>query len=184
MRKSPSKDEGQEPADAPGNRATLNPPAPSTPPRPPHASVNGRSLASHRSSPTKSRSRSHSRGSGPRGSLNWQLTCAAPPGTASPPTAFLYASQIAVAATRAGAPSPGGLRSTKCVANPPNIFTWSIVWFAPVPRSSCGRSAVRMIRGVPLSLASTAAGTRFAVAVPLLVMTAAGRPEPFPTPSA
>jgi hypothetical protein len=30
---------------------------------------------------------------------------------------------------------------------PAKIFTWSVVWLAPVPRSSCGRSAVSRIIG-------------------------------------
>ena len=59
-----------------------------------------------------------------------------------------------------------------------------MVWFAPVSRSSGGRSAVSSNSGAHDSCASTAAGSKFATAVPELVITADARPEPFPTPSA
>ena len=66
----------------------------------------------------------------------------------------------------------------------PNIPTWSIVWFAPVPRSSAGRSAVSRIIGVRDIAASTTAGKRFATAVPEVVTTTAGRPVAFADPRA
>ena len=52
--------------------------------------------------------------------------------------------------------------------------TWSMVWLAPVSRSSPGLSADRMIMGTPLCDASTTAGSRLATAVPDDVITTAG----------
>lgn len=52
--------------------------------------------------------------------------------------------------------------------------TWSMVWFAPVSRSSPGRSAVSSSSGTPAWLASTTAGSRLATAVPDDVTTQAG----------
>jgi hypothetical protein len=93
----------------------------------------------------------------------------------------------AVAQTRAGAPSPGGDKSTWYRTNEPKIFVWSIVWFAPLPRDSDGRSAVSNNKGALDSHASTHAGSKFATAVPLDVITAhpaLPNPAPFPTPNA
>ena len=56
----------------------------------------------------------------------------------------------------------------------PNRSGWSIVWLAPVSRSSGGRSAVSSSSGTPLSAASTAAGSRLAAAVPDVQITAVG----------
>src|ERR671921_1270957 len=53
---------------------------------------------------------------------------------------------------------------------------WSIVWLAPVWRSSGGRSAVSRIMGTPSVAASTTAGSPLATAVPEVVIQAAGRP--------
>src|ERR687890_662961 len=53
---------------------------------------------------------------------------------------------------------------------------WSMVWLAPVWRSSGGRSAVSRIMGTPSVEASTTAGKPFATAVPGVVIQAAGRP--------
>ena len=61
---------------------------------------------------------------------------------------------------------------------------WRTVWLAPVSRSSGGRSAVRRRSGTPSASASTAAGSRLATAVPLVVTTAAGRPVARPHPKA
>ena len=55
-----------------------------------------------------------------------------------------------------------------------NTHTWSIVWLAPVSRSSTGLSAESMIIGTLLCDASTTAGNRFATAVPEDVITTAG----------
>lgn len=62
--------------------------------------------------------------------------------------------------------------------------TWSIVWLAPVSRSSAGRSPVTSSSGTPLCDASTTQGSRLATAVPLEVTTTAGRPVARPYPSA
>lgn len=51
-----------------------------------------------------------------------------------------------------------------------------MVWLAPVSLSSYGLSAVSSSRGMCDWLASTTEGSRLATAVPLLQMTAAGRP--------
>src|SRR5215210_1206012 len=53
---------------------------------------------------------------------------------------------------------------------------WSMVWFAPVWRSSGGRSAVSRTMGTPSVDASTTAGRPLATAVPEVVIQAAGRP--------
>src|SRR5215210_3643533 len=53
---------------------------------------------------------------------------------------------------------------------------WSMVWFAPVCRSSGGRSAVSRSMGTPSVEASTTAGRPLATAVPEVVIQAAGRP--------
>src|SRR5215210_262884 len=53
---------------------------------------------------------------------------------------------------------------------------WSMVWFAPVWRSSGGRSAVSRIIGTPSVDASTTAGRPLATAVPEVVIQAAGPP--------
>src|SRR5215212_6805388 len=53
---------------------------------------------------------------------------------------------------------------------------WSMVWLAPVCRSSGGRSAVSRIMGTPSAAASTTAGSPLATAVPEVVIQAAGRP--------
>src|SRR5918997_1900311 len=53
---------------------------------------------------------------------------------------------------------------------------WSMVWLAPLCRSSGGRSAVSRIMGTPSVAASTTAGNPLATAVPEVVIQAAGRP--------
>src|SRR3712207_4042334 len=53
---------------------------------------------------------------------------------------------------------------------------WSMVWLAPVCRSSGGLSAVSRITGTPSVAASTTAGNPLATAVPEVVIQAAGRP--------
>ena len=55
-----------------------------------------------------------------------------------------------------------------------------MVWLALVSRSSGGLSAVSSSSGAHDSCASTAAGSRFATAVPEDVITAAALPDPFP----
>ena len=51
-----------------------------------------------------------------------------------------------------------------------------VVWLAPVPCSSAGRSAERTTSGTAAWLASMTAGKRFPTAVPEVVRTAAGAP--------
>src|ERR1039458_89914 len=55
--------------------------------------------------------------------------------------------------------------------------TWSMVWLAPVPRSTGGRSAESRSRGTPDIDASTTAGNQFATAVPEVQTRATGRGE-------
>ena len=59
-----------------------------------------------------------------------------------------------------------------------------MVWFAPTPRSSGGRSAVSSSSGTPAWCASSAAGSRFAAAVPDVQITTAGMRVSRPMPSA
>src|SRR5215207_6014886 len=61
---------------------------------------------------------------------------------------------------------------------------WSMVWLAPVWRSSGGRSAVSRTMGTPSVAASTTAGRPLATAVPEVVIQAAGRPVARACPSA
>ena len=65
-----------------------------------------------------------------------------------------------------------------------NIPGCRVVWFAPTPRSSGGRSAVSSRSGTPAWWASRAAGSRFAAAVPEVQTTTAGIPSSRPMPSA
>ena len=65
----------------------------------------------------------------------------------------------------------------------PKIPTWSVVWFASVPRSRAGRSAVTTTSGTPACDASSIAGCRLATAVPDVHITAARLP-PLQSPSA
>mmetsp|Transcript_7475 Transcript_7475/g.33732 ORF Transcript_7475/g.33732 Transcript_7475/m.33732 type:complete len:264 (+) Transcript_7475:3762-4553(+) len=158
-----------------GFRVMLDPPRAATP------WVNGASLRSHPWRPRRSRPGFHSDSIGPSGSRNWQLTCTGP---GLGPCRCRNAVAIAVAAHRAGDPSPGGAKSTLHAVYDPKILTWSIVWFAPLSRNSGGRSAVSNRSGAFDSHASTAAGSKFATAVPDDVITAAARPLPRPYPSA
>ncbi len=77
----------------------------------------------------------------------------------------------------------GAGTSTKKRTALPKIRTWSVVWLAPVPRISCGRSAVNTTSGTPEWEASSTAGCRFATAVPEVVTIATG-PVAFAKPSA
>ena len=58
----------------------------------------------------------------------------------------------------------------------PYSLIWSMAWFAPVPRSSGGRSAVSTSSGTPASLASITAAWKCAAAVPEVQTSATGRP--------
>ncbi len=59
-----------------------------------------------------------------------------------------------------------------------------MVWLAPLPRSSAGRSALIARSGICATSASTIAGKRLATAVPDVVITTPGRPVARATPSA
>ena len=61
---------------------------------------------------------------------------------------------------------------------------WSIVWPAPIPRSSGGRSAVSTISGTADSSASQTAGWKLAAAVPEVQSIATGVPLACAAPSA
>jgi hypothetical protein len=67
---------------------------------------------------------------------------------------------------------------------PPKIPGCTIVWLAPRPIISGGRSAVRASSGTPEYDASSTAGCRLATAVPDVVQTGTGRPERSASPSA
>ena len=63
-------------------------------------------------------------------------------------------------------------------------MSWSIVWPAPIPRSSGGRSAVSTISGTADSSASQTAGWKLAAAVPEVQSIATGAPLAWAAPSA
>src|SRR4029079_16876106 len=65
-----------------------------------------------------------------------------------------------------------------------NRWAWSVVWFAPVPCSSDGRSALTMINGTAAWLAWSTAGWTLATAVPDVVNTGTGRRVTLPRPRA
>ncbi len=72
-------------------------------------------------------------------------------------------------ARRSGVPSSCDHRTAA-----PNMPGWTVVWLAPVPRSSGGRSALSTMRGTMPWWASSTAGCRLATAVPEVVTTTAG----------
>src|SRR5680860_1416552 len=82
-----------------------------------------------------------------------------------------------------GPTNPGGMSAKALTASPKN-FTWSVVWFALVPRRPAGRSALTTTSAMPACDASRTAGCRFANAVPDVVITGTGRCEVFAIPSA
>ena len=61
---------------------------------------------------------------------------------------------------------------------------WSIVWPAPMSRSSGGRSAVRTINGTEERSASATAGWKLAAAVPEVQTSTTGVPEACAAPRA
>src|SRR5918994_1503390 len=73
-------------------------------------------------------------------------------------------------------PGSGAGRSKRQRTKSPKMSGWSMVWLAPVWRSSGGRSAVKRIMGTPSVAASTTGGGPFGTAVPEVVIQAAGRP--------
>ena len=80
-----------------------------------------------------------------------------------------------------GRSSASGITTEARTASP-NIPTWSMVWLAPLPTSSTGRSALTTSRPTPLRDASSTAGWRLATAVPEVTTTGTIRPEHRPEP--
>ena len=120
--------------------------------------------------------------SGTSGSAKGRLTCTGPGGVPS-----------AAATARPTAARHGPFSRSGSLAGPadsasrtasPKIPGWTTVWFAPVPISCGGRSAVRTSSGTPACDASSTAGCRFATAVPDVVTTGTGRPDRSARPSA
>src|SRR5207237_9076516 len=102
------------------------------------------------------------------GSSNGQFTCTGP-GSAPPDAAIARAP-----ASRhvSESPRPTGTRGSRYArAWLPYSSTWSIVWFAPVPRSLGGRSAVSTTSGVRDRNASTTTGRSPGAAVTLVQAT-------------
>ncbi len=119
--------------------------------------------------------------SGVSGPSNWTLRCTGPRAVVPRPSAV-----STVRATRARQPRtcsasrwPGTAAGTSAKARTasPKSLTWSVVWFAFVPRSEAGRSALSTTSGRPAWAASRTAGCRLATAVPLVVTTTVGRRE-------
>ena len=120
------------------------------------------------------------RRSGTSGSRNGRLRCTGPAGG---PWAAANARQ-AIARQVAPAPSTasGGPGSQNQRTASPYSLAWSIVWPAPVSRSSGGRSAVHTSIGTRACAASITAGWKLAAAVPDVHSTIAGTPRREPDP--
>ena len=120
--------------------------------------------------------------SGTSGSANGRFRCTGPGGVPS------AAASIRPTADRHGPFSRSGSLAGAAVSArrtaPPKIPGWTTVWFAPVPISCGGRSAVSTSSGTPACDASSTAGCRFATAVPDVVTTGTARPERSARPSA
>ena len=84
------------------------------------------------------------------------------------------AAASAVSTARSGL-LPAGTSVAKRTCSP-NRSSWTVVWLAPVPSSSSGRSADSTTSGTAAWFASITAGMRFPTAVPDVVRTAAGEP--------
>ena len=81
---------------------------------------------------------------------------------------------VRAGATLGGSASSGTAASWNQRTDRPYSSIWSIVWGAPTPRSSGGRSAVSTIIGTSDRPASTTAGWKLAAAVPLVHSSTAG----------
>ncbi len=116
-------------------------------------------------------------GSGPSGSRRQTLRCTGPGGPPVAPVAAATARHT-VLRQNGGRPvrTTGAGRSASYRVAPAKMPGCVVVWFAPVPRSSCGRSALTTRSGTSPWEASRTAGCRFATAVPDVVTTAAGTP--------
>mmetsp|Transcript_15257 Transcript_15257/g.43420 ORF Transcript_15257/g.43420 Transcript_15257/m.43420 type:complete len:278 (+) Transcript_15257:5886-6719(+) len=124
----------------------------------------------------------HSMATGCSGSLNWQLRWTGPEFDRDMASRTPF--DTAASVGRSGVSTEGGNRSASHLTYLPKMPTWSIVWLAPLSRSSAGRSAVSNRRGTSDCDASTTDGKRFATAVPDEVITAQGLPVALPWPSA
>ena len=114
---------------------------------------------------------SRSPGAGTSGSRKARLSWTGPGGVSSKAP---VAAASAVSTARSGL-LPAGTSAAKRTCSP-NRSSWMVVWLAPVPRSSSGRSAETTTSGTAAWLASITAGRRFPTAVPEVVRTAAGAP--------
>ena len=121
-----------------------------------------------------SRPSGHPGSAGVSGSAKGRLRCTGPGGVP-----HAAATARSTAARTCVPPTAGASRTAE-----PNIPTCAMVWLAPVPTSSAGRSAVTAISGTPLWEASRTAGSRFAAAVPDVVATGTGRPDASARPRA
>ena len=168
-----------------------------TPPERP-ASTSGRPSASGAPAPSAAGTPAPG-GSGANGSRKDTLRCTGPASAhvTGPPLAPAAAptAPCPVAASarhtverqwaaEAAVTDSGAGRSHSQRTAPAKIPGCTVVWLAPVPRSSAGRSADSTSRGMPLWCASSTAGCRFATAVPDVVTTGTGRPPTRARPSA
>ena len=117
--------------------------------------------------------------SGTSGSRKARLSWTGPGGVSSKAP---VAAASAVSTARCGF-SPAGTSTAKRTCSPKRS-SWTVVWLAPVPRSSSGRSAETTTSGTAAWLASITAGRRFPTAVPDVVSTATGAPVARARPSA
>ncbi len=118
------------------------------------------------------------------GSRNGRFRCTGPGGAPSPTAAATARATTERQCGGASSRSSATPTSQNQRTLPPNRWSWSMAWLAPVPRSSGGRSAVSRSSGTPPVSASMTAGCRFATAEPEVTTTAAGRPLPRPRPIA
>ena len=115
------------------------------------------------------------------GTLSWT-------GPGSPPLVPAARSSARATTARQERAAPGrssasGITTEARTASP-YIPTWSMVWLAPLPTSSTGRSALTTSRPTPLREASSTAGCRLATAVPEVTTTGTIRPDTDPSPTA
>src|SRR5918997_1939531 len=119
--------------------------------------------------------------SGTSGSAKGRFRCAGPGGPPEAPVATATTRSTNARSRAGSAPVPAFTASRTA---PPNSPACSIVWLAPVPITSGGRSALSTSSGTPAYDASSTAGCRFATAVPDVVQTGTGRPDRSASPSA
>src|SRR5690606_4834304 len=125
--------------------------------------------------------------SGASGSRNPTFRCTGPGRSPSPPRAAPQARSTrarCAACVPAYDPGHGAGRSCSHRVAPAKRPGCTVVWLAPVPRSSSGRSADSTMSGTAPWCASSTAGCRLATAVPEVVITTAGRRLTFASPRA